>query len=127
MAGLREARHRLHPAEDFLDPFAVNLAGLVGLARRHFLADVRAPTRGVAGRIRLSAEGLAGPDELRRVVSLVRSNPDAERKVPQPHRAFCQFHVWKQVVGAADWMARDHGFERGLEPSVTTVQVPIIG
>ena len=48
MPGLRETRHRRHPAENLLDPFAVNLARLIPLARRHFLADIRAPARGVA-------------------------------------------------------------------------------
>ena len=59
MPGLREARHRLHPAEDFLDSLAVNLAGLVGRARRHLLADVRTPARSVARRVRLSTDTTA--------------------------------------------------------------------
>ena len=45
MPGLRETRHHLHPAEDLLDPFAMNLARLIPLAHHHLFADIRAPTR----------------------------------------------------------------------------------
>ncbi len=73
MPGLRETRHRPHPAEDLPEPFTMNLARPVGLTRHHLFAEVRAPARVVARRIRLDAEGRAGPDELRRVIGLVRA------------------------------------------------------